>query len=403
MTASLLGTLGDLQLAEDTLQDAVERALVDWNHHGMPDAPAAWLLTTARRKAIDSIRRSARFARMQPALVQAIELELSQASTQPDDIAQASIPDKRLELMFTCAHPALDKKTRVALTLRTLGGLSTEEIARAFVDKPAAMAQRLVRARHKITAAGIAYEVPDAPRLSERLDGVLSVVYLIFNEGYASTRGHSVTRQNLCDEAIRLARILSGLMPQCTEVTGLLALMLLHDSRRESRSSDTGAFIPLERQNRKQWNTVKKAEGIALLKQALAMGEAGPYQLQAAISAVHAEAADWLSTDWTQIVALYEELHRRAPSPVVRLNRAVAVSYAQSPEKALQLLMSVGKDAAMQHYQPYRVARSDILWRAGQTQEAIDQLQAAIAITESRAELEFLHAKLAKLRHSMMG
>ena len=403
MTASLLGTLGDLQLAEDTLQDAVERALVDWNHHGMPDAPAAWLLTTARRKAIDSIRRSARFARMQPALVQAIELELGQASTQPDDIVQASIPDKRLELMFTCAHPALDKKTRVALTLRTLGGLSTEEIARAFVDKPAAMAQRLVRARHKITAARIAYEVPDASRLSERLDGVLSVIYLIFNEGYASTRGHSVTRQNLCDEAIRLARILSGLMPRCTEVTGLLALMLLHDSRRESRCSDTGAFIPLERQNRKQWNTVKKTEGITLLKQALTMGEAGPYQLQAAISAVHAEAADWLSTDWSQIVALYEELHRRVPSPVVRLNQAVAVSYAQSPEKALQLLMTVGKDAAMQHYQPYRVARSDILWRAGQTQEAIDQLQAAIAITESRAELEFLHAKLAKLRQSMMG
>lgn len=394
MLGSLVGSTGDLQLAEDVLQDAVEAALLDWKAKGLPVSPAAWLITTARRKAIDHLRRQSRLARLKPDFAYLIALEADTDSDNPAQFRDEVIPDKRLELIFTCCHPALDNKTRVALTLRTLGGLSTDEIARAFLDKPSAMAQRLVRARHKINAAGIAYEVPGEEHLAERLEGVLSVVYFIFNEGYASSTGESLTRVSLCDESIRLGRILHTLLPTHSEVAGLLALMLLHDSRRRARETSVGGMISLERQNRQCWDQHKISEGIHLLKTTLALQQAGPYQLQAAISAVHAESEDWESTDWRQIVALYEVLYSLQPSPVVRLNQAVALSYAESPHQALMLLHTLNEYPAMQSYQPYHVAYADLLFRVDRHPEALKHMNIALAITSSVVEYAFLRQRL---------
>lgn len=390
--AALTKTTNNLELSEDALQDAVEIALERWTEDGLPDSPAAWLIQTARRKAIDRLRRDTRFAQLQPELTYLTEI---QNSTGEEDFEV--IPDKRLELIFTCCHPAIEEKTQIALTLRTLGGLTTEEIARCFLDKPQTMAQRLARAKKKIAVAAIPFEVPPADVLPERLSAVLGVIYYIFNEGYAASTGNLVSRGNLVDEAIRLGRILVLLMPKQSETKGLLSLMLLHDSRRRARQDKTGHLISLESQNRNAWDKQKISEGIALIKAALVMQRLGPYQLQAAISAVHAEAKHWEDTDWPQIAALYQLLYRMQPTPVVTINYAVAVSYADSTESALKHLNEVEDMEAIKDYQPFYAAKADILMRAGHETDAIRYYDKAIALTDNEAERQFLKSRLAML------
>jgi RNA polymerase sigma-70 factor (ECF subfamily) len=382
--AALTKSCGDMQLAEDCLQDAVTKAMDVWTRDGLPRSPAAWLITTARRRAVDRLRRNARFQARVPELSYLADLENT-----PDEGDDSAIPDKRLEMIFTCCHPALEEKTQVALTLRTLGGLTTDDIARAFLDKPDAMAQRLVRAKKKIAAAGIPYEIPPAEALPSRIGAVLSVIYLIFNAGYT---GANAGKWGLSDEAIRLARIIRKLMPDDTEVAGLLALMLLHDARRVARKSENGDMIPLEKQNRNRWDRAKITEGDAILQDVLPKGRIGPYQLQAAISALHTQAADWNSTDWPQIAALYALLYRIQPTPVVRINHAMAVSYAASIEAALEMLESVGNDPQMMRYQPFLTAKADLLHRAGHA-DAVVFYDAAISVTEHPAERTFLQSK----------
>lgn len=388
--ASLVKSIGDLQLAEDVLQDAVEAALINWKKNGLPDSPAAWLIQTARRKAIDRFRRDSTFNKLQPQLSYWADI-----NNEPDEAGiDEVIPDKRLELIFTCCHPSLEHKTKVALTLRTLGGLTTEEIARTFLDKPQAMAQRLVRAKKKITLAGIPYQVPEAEVLQERLSAVLAVIYFIFNEGYSASSGERVTRGDLCDEAIRLARITTNLLPDHAEVAGLLSLMLLHDSRRFARQDKAGDIVPLEKQNRSIWDKSKITEGTQLLKETLRRQQVGPYQLQAAISAIHAEAPDWQGTDWTQITALYELLHTMHPSPVVRINQAVSLSYTGDTTAALQMLDDIYSCSDIQQYQPYYAARADILLRTNKVPEAQPLLRKAIELSVNDAEKRFLKSRL---------
>ena len=388
--ASLVANFDDWQLAEDVLQDSVEQAVIIWQRDGLPESPAAWLITTARRKAIDHYRRTARFAELQPELAYLSELEQTGEEFDIDNV----IPDKRLELIFTCCHPALDQKTQVALTLRTLGGLNTDEIASAFLDKPQTMAQRLARAKKKIAVANIPFEIPDESRLRERLSAVLSVIYLIFNEGYAASTGKQITRGDLSDEAIRLARIVVQLLPAQTEVAGLLALMLLHDSRRFARQSKENAMISLEHQNRSTWDKGKIAEGVDLLKMTLAKQQIGAYQLQAAISALHAESASWKDTDWPQINALYELLYTTQPSAVIRINQAVAVSYADSVNSALTMLSEIAADKSVQTYQPFYAARADLHLRAGNKSAAKRDFKTAIELSDNKAQIAFLEQRL---------
>lgn len=387
--SALTKSLGDMQLAEDCLQDAVTKAMAVWTRDGLPRVPAAWLITTAKRRAIDQLRRGTRFAACVPELAHLIDLE-----NQPDDEDPAVIPDKRLEMMFTCCHPALEEKTRVALTLRTLGGLTTEAIAAAFLDKPDAMAQRLVRAKHKIATAGIPYEIPDQTMLPERMAAVLAVIYLIFNAGYSQA---AAGKANLSDEAIRLARIMRGLMPDDTEIAGLLALMLLHESRRLARMNESGDMVPLATQNRKRWDRAKIDEGDRILKAVLPQGRVGPYQLQAAISGVHARAPTWDDTDWAEISGLYDLLYQMQPSPVIRINQAVAISYAQSVAKALDLLDTVADDPQVVRYQPYYAARADLCRRQGDLMGARRAYDAALPLTETSAERRFLEQRLNSL------
>ncbi|MGI9512782.1 MAG: RNA polymerase sigma factor [Anderseniella sp.] len=390
--ACLVKTVGDLQLAEDSLQDAVVSAMNHWQKNGLPNSPAAWLLTAARRKAIDRLRRDRSFASRQDEIAYLAELDI-----QTHDDGAEIIPDKRLEMIFTCCHPALAEKTRVALTLRTLGGLTTEEIAHAFLDKPETMAQRLVRAKSKISLAGIPYRIPDSDVLPERTASVLSVIYLIFNEGYAASAGDRLTRTALIEEAIRLARIVRQLMPDDTEVSGLLALMLLHDARRVARTGKQGELVPLEKQNRARWDKAKFTEGAAILKQVLSRQRPGPYQLQAAISAVHAQSPSWAATDWPQIAALYSLLYAIQPSPVVRINQAVAVSYARSPQAALTMLDEAALNGGLDAYQPYFAARADVLARAGKTEDARECFATAIDLSDNNMEKTFLRDKVATL------
>lgn len=388
--AALVKSLGDFQLAEDCLQEAVARALEDWSNSGLPDAPAAWLITTARRKAIDLIRKDAGFA--------ARKAELSHLLAnlhQPEaEIAQEVIPDKRLEMIFTCCHPALDQKTQVALTLRTLGGLSTDEIAASFLDKPATMAQRLVRAKQKITGAGIPYVIPQQADLPERISAVLAVIYLIFNQGYSTLNSRS---QQLTGEAIRLGRILSYLLPDEPEVTGLLALMLLHDARYHSRRNTAGALIPLEDQNRRRWDRAKITEGDALLRKTLPRGAVGPYQLQAAISGIHAGSPTWEETDWAQIAALYALLLRIQPSPVVQVNHAVAVSYAHTAKEGIALLSPLAEMPKFTRYQPYHAACAALFARNGERERATHSYAKAIELTVDPAERCFLELQRSKI------
>ncbi|MEO9877416.1 MAG: RNA polymerase sigma factor [Anderseniella sp.] len=391
--ACLVKAVGDLQLAEDCLQDAVVSAMNHWQKNGLPNSPAAWLITAARRKAIDRLRKDRNFACRQDEISYLIELD-NQAL---EDGEPELIPDKRLEMIFTCCHPALAEKTRVALTLRTLGGLTTEEIAHAFLDRPDAMAQRLVRAKKKISLAGIPYKIPDSTVLPERIASVLSVIYLIFNEGYSASSGDALTRTDLIEEAIRLARIVNRLIPDNTEVSGLLALLLLHDARRFARTGKLGELIPLDMQNRRRWDQAKIAEGVGILETVLPKRRLGAYQLQAAISAVHAQSPSWQETDWPQIEALYNLLYAVQPSPVVRINQAVAVSYARSLEAALAMLDEAATGGVLDAYQPYFAARADILARAGRTQDAKKNFGTAIDLSDNSQEKAFLHDKISHL------
>lgn len=391
--ASLVKTLGDLELAEDCLQDAVVSAMKHWTKNGLPRSPAAWLITVARRKAIDKLRNHKNFLAKQNEISYLLDLE--NRSDFESEIAV--IPDKQLELIFTCCHPILAEKTRVALTLRTLGGLSTEQIAAAFLDNPDAMQQRLTRAKRKIASSNIPFEVPDNVELPRRISSVLRVIYLVFNEGYSVSNGEILVRNDLSDEAIRLARIVCTLMPDETEVAGLLALMLLHDSRRISRVGKDGELIPLEKQQRSRWNQSKISEGVSILEKILPKQRIGTYQLQAAISAVHAQSRSWEETDWHEITALYEMLYKVQPSPVIRVNQAVSISYSSSISDALAMLDDLEGEGELDRYQPYFAAKGDLLARSGHLADARKCFETAIKLSDNLQEKKFLIARTASL------
>ena len=392
--AGLIRRFGEFELAEDALQDAFEKALAHWPTQGLPDAPAAWLTTVARRRAIDLLRRRASgpvYTDEPPDL----------AAPEPDNDASAPVvdpglDDDRLRLVFTCCHPAIAQPAQVALALRTLCGLSTREIARAFLEPEATTAQRLVRVQRKILDARIPYEVPTRELLPERLQAVLGVVYLVFNEGYASTEHDGLVRPDLCAEAIRLGRLLVELMPDEPEVRGLLALMLLHDARRPARVDDEGALVPLEAQDRRRWQRPAIAEGLLELDTALAQRRRGPYQVQAAIAALHARAARAEDTDWPQIAALYGGLLQEQPGAVVELNAAVALAMAEGPERGLAWIDRLAENDALRGYHLLPAARADLLRRLGRLHEAGLAYAAALALVRSPAERRYLERRLAE-------
>jgi RNA polymerase sigma-70 factor (ECF subfamily) len=400
--ATLIRVLGDFDLAEEAVQEAFITALETWPTRGVPDNPGAWITTTARNRAIDRLRRRRVLAEKAELLGRQALIEEELAAIDPDaalDGADAMNPivDDRLRLIFTCCHPALAMDARVALTLRTLGGLSTPEIARAFLVPEATLAQRLVRAKRKIRDAGIPYRVPDDHALPERLDGVLRVLYLVFNEGYGASSGDRLVRRELSAEAIRLVRVLVSLMPDEPEALGLLALMLLHDARRETRTGPTGALVLLEDQDRGRWDRTRVAEGQSLLDRAMRMRRVGPYQLQAAIAALHDEAPSSAATDWAQIAALYRILGDMQPSPVVELNRAVAVAMADGPAAGLAIVGRLADGGQLAEYPYLHSTRADLLRRLDRRAEAAVAYRRALELTANEAERAFLELRLAEL------
>ncbi len=395
VSASLIRILRDFDAAEESIQEAFAVALVRWPVDGVPDNPAAWITTTARRKGIDVARRDQ--ARNRKYILVASSQSEEDESTMLEGMNDSRLHDDRLRLIFTCCHPALNVEARVALTLSTLGGLTTPEISQAFLVPEATMAQRLVRAKRKIKDAGIPYRVPDDSILPDRLDGVLAVIYLIFNEGYSASGGDDVIRRDLSTEAIRLGSVLAELMPDDPEVLGLLALMLLQDSRRDARQSADGLQVLLEDQHRSTWNHEQIKQGVALIDRALEMGRPGRYQVQAAISALHSQAATAGNTDWTQIAALYEALSQLQPSPVVELNRAVAVAMARSIIDGLLAMDRPDVAEPLRDYRWYHSARADLLRRLGQSLESRAAYQRALELTTNTSEIRFLESRLAEV------
>ena len=392
LLAGLIRRVGDFELAEDAMQDAFTRALEVWPEQGLPEAPAAWLTTVARRRALDLLRRRATgpIYTDEPPDMAAPEADAGDVDT----AALSGVEDDRLRLVFTCCHPAIAQPAQVALALRTLGGLSTREIARAFLEPEATTAQRLVRAKRKILDARIPYEVPSRELLPERLQAVLGVVYLVFNEGYATTENDALMRPDLCVEAIRLARLLALLMPEEPEVQGLLALMLLHDARRATRIGSDGALVPLEEQDRGRWQQDEIAEGLAVLEAALLRRRRGPYQLQAAIAALHARAGRADQTDWQQITVLYGGLLSEQPSPVVELNAAVALAMAQGPAHGLAWIERLEQGGELEGYHLLPAARADLQRRLGRSAEAAVAYRAALALVRNPAERLYLERRL---------
>jgi RNA polymerase sigma-70 factor, ECF subfamily len=396
--ATLVRLLGDLDVAEEAMHEAFAAALSLWPRCGVPGNPRPWLISTARFKAIDTLRRRARFDASQDELVRYLEAQWSSAGrSNEEDSLEGSVEDDRLRLIFTCCHPSLAPEARVALTLREVCGLTTEEIAKAFLITPRTLAQRIVRAKAKIRETPIRYEVPTPQELPERLGAVLQVVYLVFNEGYSAAAGAEVTRAELTGEAIRLGRLLTQLRPE-PEVMGLLSLMLLQESRHAARTSPTGELILLEDQDRSLWNQEQIAEGVALLEKALKSRRFGSYTLQAAIAAVHADAESVAVTDWRQIVALYNQLLRIQPSPVVQLNRAVAIAMRDGPEAGLAQIDAVLEHGELANYYLAHSARADMYRRLGRTAEARSSYEKALALTQQEPERQFLQERIRQLK-----
>ena len=396
--ATLIRIAGSFDVAEEAMQDAFTSALTAWQEKGIPDNPGAWITAVAHRRLIDHGRKErTRREKQEPLLYETPTVQQPEAEML-FETAGSEYPDDRLRLIFTCCHPALNSEAQVALTLRTLGGLNTPEIARAFLLPEPTLAQRLVRAKRKIQDANIPYEVPPREQIPERLASVQSVIYLIFNEGYAATSGDSLIRRELCGEAIRLARTLTELLPNQPENLGLLALMLLHDSRRDARVSRDGKIVVLEEQDRALWDREQIREGSELVRRALRMRSPGPYQLQAAIAAVHCESRSAADTDWHEIAALYRELFRISPSPVVALNHAVAIAMSKGLDRGLAQIDELGETGELKRYHLFHAARADLLRRMGRNSEAAEAYEEALRLATNAVEQEYLRGRLNALR-----